>query len=50
MKKLNLKPSKTIGVIKTKIQDAILDGEIENNYAEAENLMYKIAKEIGLKF
>ena len=50
MKKLSLKPSKTIGIIKTKIQDAILDGEIENNYAEAENLMYKIAEEIGLKF
>ena len=50
MKKLSLKPSKTIGLIKTKIQDAILDGEIENNYAEAENLMYKIAEEIGLKF
>ena len=50
MKKLNIKPSKTIGIIKTKIQDAILDGEINNNYTEAENLMYKIADEIGLKF
>lgn len=50
MKKLQLKPSKTIGLIKNKIQDAILDGDIKNDYMEAEKLMYKIAKELDVKF
>tara|TARA_B110000444_G_scaffold56751_1_gene52956 strand:- start:349 stop:1368 length:1020 start_codon:yes stop_codon:yes gene_type:complete len=44
MEKLNLKPSKEIGIIKQMIQDAILDGDIKNTYLEAEKLMYKIAK------
>lgn len=50
MKKLNLKPSKTIGLIKKRIQDAILDGEIKNNELEAEKLMYKIGEELGIKY
>ena len=50
MKKLNLMPSKTIGIIKKRIQDAVLDGEIKNNELEAEQLMYKIGEELGLKF
>ena len=57
MKKLNLKggrsnpkEGKMIAIIKTKIKDAILDGKIQNNQLEAENLMYKIAKELGIKY
>ena len=50
MNKLKLNPSKKIGVIKMKIQDAILDGEIENNYNSAETYMYKIAKELGIEY
>tara|TARA_Y100000994_G_scaffold249161_1_gene259411 strand:- start:7190 stop:8626 length:1437 start_codon:yes stop_codon:yes gene_type:complete len=57
MKKLHLKGGKSnpvegkkIAVIKEKIKDAILDGEIKNQYVEAEALMYKIAKEIGIQF
>jgi len=49
MKKLQLKPSKLIGIIKTQIREAILDGVIQNNYDEAENFMYKIAKELNIK-
>ena len=49
MKKLNLKPSKLIGVIKLKIREAILDGEIKNEYQDAENFMYKIAKELNIE-
>ena len=48
MKKLKLNPSKKIGIIKTKIQNAILDGKIKNNYSEAEKLMYKISQELGI--
>jgi poly(A) polymerase len=46
MEKLNLKPSREIGIIKQMIQDAILDGDIKNTYLEAEELMYKVAKKI----
>ena len=50
MKKLNLTPSKTIVIIKQRIEDAILDGKIKNDKLEAEQLMYKIGGELGLKF
>ena len=49
MKKLQLKPSKIIGIIKTQIREAILDGKIKNNYNEAEKFMYKIAKDLSIK-
>ena len=45
----NLKPSKTVGVIKNKIRDAILDGIISNNYEEAYNFMLEAGKELGLE-
>ena len=32
MKIFNLKPCKKVGTIKKEIEDAILDGKIENNY------------------
>ena len=48
MTKLKLKPSKLIGIIKTQIREAILDGKIKNNYNEAEKFMYKIAKDLSI--
>ena len=44
----HLKPSKTVGVIKNKIKDAILDGKIRNNHEEAYKFMLDIGKELGL--
>ena len=41
-------PSKPVGLIKDAIKDAILDGEIHNNFDEAYNLMLKLAGEMGL--
>ncbi|WP_456422897.1 CCA tRNA nucleotidyltransferase [Lutibacter sp.] len=49
MKTFNLKPCKEIGQIKDAIKEAILEGEIANNYDEAYTFMLKKAKKLGLK-
>ncbi len=43
-----LQPCNTIGEIKVVIKNAILDGEIRNDYAEAYALMERLAAERGL--
>ncbi len=45
----NIKPCKEIGLIKEKIKNAILDGDIRNDYKEAHDLMIKTGKSLGLK-
>jgi poly(A) polymerase len=49
MKTFDLKPSKEIGMIKNAIREAILEGEIGNNFDEAQTFMYNYAKTLGLK-
>ena len=49
MEHYKIKPCKEIGIIKEKIKNAILDGEIQNDYNEALELMIKIGKSLGLK-
>ncbi len=49
MEAFNIKPCRDVGIIKNAIKDAILDGEIKNNYDEAYSFMIRKAKEIGLK-
>lgn len=46
MKTFNLKPCKEVGLIKDSIREAILEGEIANNYDEAYNFMMNKAKEL----
>jgi poly(A) polymerase len=45
MKIFDMKPSKVIGEIKSDLREAILEGEVENNYDEVFQYMLKIAKE-----
>lgn len=48
METFNLKPSREIGVIKEAIKEAILEGEIPNQYQEAYEFMLKRGKKLGL--
>ena len=48
MKVFNLSPCKTIGIIKEKIKEAILEGDIGNNYEEAYKLMIEEGEKLGL--
>lgn len=48
MKHFKIGPCKEIGIIKDEIKNAILDGEIENNYKSAFNLMKIKGKSLGL--
>jgi tRNA nucleotidyltransferase (CCA-adding enzyme) len=49
METFNLTPCREIGIIKDAIKEAILEGEIANDYNEAYNFMMQIAKKLGLK-
>ena len=42
MEKFDLKPGKDVGKIKKAIEDAILDGDIENDYDQALEFMLNL--------
>ena len=48
METFGLQPCKEIGLIKTAIKEAILEGEIHNNYEEAFQYMLAKGEELGL--
>lgn len=49
MKTFDLKPCREIGLLKDAIKEAILEGEIKNDYDEAYRYMLEKAKRMGLK-
>ena len=48
METFGLPPGREIGIIKSAIKEAILEGEIHNNYEEAYQYMLKKGEELGL--
>ncbi len=48
METFQLKPSKAVGEIKNAIREAILEGEIQNNFDEAHEFMMNLGKKMGL--
>ena len=49
MELFNLKPSREIGVLKEAVKEAILEGEILNEYQAAYDFVIKRAEKLGLK-
>ncbi len=48
MKTFGITPSKEVGMIKDAIKEAILEGEISNDYEQAKELMLKLGRDMGL--
>jgi tRNA nucleotidyltransferase (CCA-adding enzyme) len=49
MELFDLKPSKEIGIMKEAVKEAILEGEISNDYYAAYNFILQIGAKLGLK-
>lgn len=49
MKTFNIEPSREIGIIKERIKEAILEGDIPNEYQAAYQMMLNEGKKLGLK-
>ena len=48
MELLNLRHCALVGQLKSKIKDAILDGDIENNHEAAKEMLIKLAGDMGI--
>ncbi len=48
MTMFNLKPGREIGILKEKVKEAILEGEIANEQEEARRFVIEEAEKLGL--
>ncbi len=48
MKAFDLKPGKTVGIIKEELKEAVLEGKVQNNYKDLYQYMLALGKEEGL--
>ena len=48
MQMFNMKPSREIGILKERVKEAVLEGEIPNEHEAAKELVIQEAKKIGL--
>ena len=46
MEMLNLKPSRTVGILKKMLSDAVANGEIDTSYAAGSNFIREKAKDL----
>lgn len=49
MEMFNLQPGREIGILKEKVKEAILEGEIANDKEDARNYVIKEAESLGLQ-
>ena len=49
MELFDLKPCKEVGILKEAVKEAILEGEIPNEYQQAKEFVLKRAEKLGLK-
>ena len=49
MQMFNMKPSREIGILKERVKEAVLEGEIPNEHEAAKELVIQEAKKIGLR-
>ncbi|MEO1263404.1 MAG: HD domain-containing protein [Bacteroidota bacterium] len=49
METFDIPPSRNVGIIKNALREAILDGEVKNDFAEAYNFVLEQGKELGLE-
>jgi hypothetical protein len=49
MEMFDLKPGREIGILKEKVKEAILEGEIQNDHEEAKRFVIVEAEKLGLE-
>ena len=49
METFGIPPSRNVGIIKNALKEAVLDGEVKNDFAEAYEFVLEKGKDLGLE-